>query len=106
MGTYLNPGNGGFERIAKSGYIDKTGMIGIINSRINTTNNLICISRPRRFGKSYAAQMLCAYYDHTCNSHSLFDDKEISKTECYTEHLNKYNVISRKSILKNGESMV
>ena len=49
MGTYLNPGNGGFERIAKSGYIDKTGMIGIINNRINTTNNLICISRPRRF---------------------------------------------------------
>ena len=93
MGTYLNPGNGGFERIAKSGYIDKTGMIGIINSRINTTNNLICISRPRRFGKSYAAQMLCAYYDHTCNSHSLFDDKEISKTKCYAEHLNKYNVI-------------
>ena len=41
MGTYLNPGNGGFERIAKSGYIDKTGMIGIINSRINTTSNLI-----------------------------------------------------------------
>ena len=93
MGTYLNPGNGGFERIAKSGYIDKTGMIGIINNRINTTNNLICISRPRRFGKSYAAQMLCAYYDHTCNSHSLFDDKEISKTECYADHLNKYNVI-------------
>ena len=93
MGTYLNPGNGGFERIAKSGYIDKTGMIGIINSRINTANNLICISRPRRFGKSYAAQMLCAYYDHTCNSHNLFDDKEISRTDCYTEHLNKYNVI-------------
>ena len=93
MGTYLNPGNGGFERIAKSGYIDKTGMICIINSRINTTNNLICISRPRRFGKSYAAQMLCAYYDHTCNSHNLFDDKEISKTKCYAEHLNKYNVI-------------
>ena len=93
MGTYLNPGNGGFERIAKSGYIDKTGMIGIINNRINTTNNLICISRPRRFGKSYAAQMLCAYYDHTCNSHSLFDDKEISKTECYADHLNKYNAI-------------
>ena len=93
MGTYLNPGNGGFERIAKSGYIDKTGMIGIINNRINTTNNLICISRPRRFGKSYAAQMLCAYYDHTCNSHSLFDDKEISKTERYADHLNKYNVI-------------
>ena len=93
MGTYLNPGNSGFRRILKGGYIDKTGMIAIINSRIDTPDNLICISRPRRFGKSYAAQMLCAYYDHTCNSHSLFDDKEVSKTKCYKDCLNKYNVI-------------
>jgi len=93
MGTYLNPGNGGFAEILDSGYIDKTGMIELINGRINTLNKLVCISRPRRFGKSIAAKMLCAYYDHTCNSHSLFDDKEISSTKCYTEHLNKYNVI-------------
>lgn len=93
MGIYLNPGNGGFERIVNSGYIDKTGMISVINSRIGTTNNLLCISRPRRFGKSYATQTLCAYYDHTCNSHSLFDDKEISRTENYDKYLNQYNVI-------------
>ena len=93
MGTYLNPGNGGFAEILDSGYIDKTGMIELINGRINTLNKLVCISRPRRFGKSIAAKMLCAYYDHTCNSHNLFDDKEISRTKCYTEHLNKYNVI-------------
>ena len=93
MGTYLNPGNGGFAEILDSDYIDKTGMIKLINGRINTLNKLVCISRPRRFGKSIAAKMLCAYYDHTCNSHSLFDDKEISKTKCYAEHLNKYNVI-------------
>ena len=65
MGTYLNPGNEGFKRILKSTYVDKTGMIEIINQRINTADDLICISRPRRFGKSYAAQTLCAYYDHT-----------------------------------------
>ena len=93
MGTYLNPGNDGFAEILDSGYIDKTGMIELINGRINTLNKLVCISRPRRFGKSIAAKMLCAYYDHTCNSHNLFDDKEISRTDCYTEHLNKYNVI-------------
>ena len=93
MGTYLNPGNSGFAEIINGDYQDKTGMISLINKRIGTPNKLICISRPRRFGKSYAAKMLCAYYDHTCNSHNLFDDKEISKTECYTEHLNKYNVI-------------
>ena len=93
MGTYLNPGNSGFKRILKGSYVDKTGMIGLVNDRIDTSNNLICISRPRRFGKSYAAQMLCAYYDYTCDSHSLFDDKEVAKTEYYEDHLNKYNVI-------------
>lgn len=93
MGTYLNPGNSGFERITQSNYVDKTGMIGIINKRIDTTDNLICISRPRRFGKSYAAQMLCAYYDHTCDSHSLFDELEVSNTKKYDDCLNKYNVI-------------
>lgn len=93
MGTYLNPGNGGFERITQSSYVDKTGMINIVNERIGTIENLICISRPRRFGKSYAAKMLCAYYDHTCDSHSLFDDKEVSNTENYEKHMNKYNVI-------------
>ena len=93
MGTYLNPGNGGFSEILDSGYIDKTGMIELINQRINTLNKLVCISRPRRFGKSIAAQMLCAYYDHTCDSHSLFDELEISKTNNYKKKLNKFNVI-------------
>ncbi len=93
MGTYLNPGNGGFKRIIQSNYVDKTGMIGLINERIDTTESLICISRPRRFGKSYAAQMICAYYDHTCDSHSLFDDKEVGTTDDYGNNLNAYNVI-------------
>ena len=93
MGTYLNPGNSGFERIVRSGYIDKTGMIDLVNRRIGTTDNLICISRPRRFGKSYAARMLCAYYDYTCDSHGLFDDKAVSISDKYEEHINKYNVV-------------
>ena len=93
MGTYLNPGNSGFAEIVSDDYIDKTGMIDLINRKINKPKILICISRPRRFGKSYAAQMLCAYYDHTCNSHSLFDDKEVAKTEHYENCINKFNVI-------------
>ena len=93
MGIYLNPGNSGFKRILKGSYVDKTGMIGLVNDRIETSDNLICISRPRRFGKSYAAQMLCAYYDHTCDSHCLFDNKEISRIDSYDNHINAYNVI-------------
>ena len=93
MGTYVNPGNKAFAELLNGNYQDKTGMIGLINDRINTPDRLICISRPRRFGKSYAAQMLCAYYDHTCKSDSLFDDKEIAKIKNYKKHLNKYNVV-------------
>lgn len=93
MGKFLNPGNKSFARILKSYYIDKTGLISLINERIDTEDSLICISRPRRFGKSYAARMLCAYYDHTCDSHSLFDKYEISKDKTYEENINKYQVL-------------
>ena len=93
MGIYLNPGNNGFAEIVSDDYIDKTGMIDLINRKINKPQKLICISRPRRFGKSYAAQMLCAYYDHTCDSHILFDNKEVAKTEHYEGCINKFNVI-------------
>lgn len=93
MGIYLNPGNAGFEEALRSKYIDKTAMIELINDTINTTRKLTCVSRPRRFGKSYAAKMLCAYYDCTCDSHSLFDNQNISASKGYEEHINNYNVI-------------
>ena len=93
MGTYLNPGNSGFEDICRGRYVDKAGMIALINDTIGTPDKLTCISRPRRFGKSFAAQMLCAYYDKTCDSGELFDDKAISKSVGYREHLNRYDVI-------------
>lgn len=93
MGTYLNPGHSGFSRIVRNDYVDKTGLIGIINKTIDTTKNLTCISRPRRFGKSYAAQMLCAYYDKSCDSHGLFDQYTIAGDATYNTHINKYDVI-------------
>lgn len=94
MGIYLDPGNSGFQRIVNSEYVDKTGLIRHMNEAIGTVNSLICISRPRRFGKSYAAQMLCAYYDCSCDSRGLFDDKEIAGTEGYLKHLNQYHVVN------------
>ena len=93
MGTYLNPGNSGFAEMLKSDYVDKTGLISLINGTIGTKKKLTCISRPRRFGKSYAAQMLCAYYDKTCDSHELFLEYTIAEDKSYEKHLNKYDVI-------------
>ena len=94
MGTYINPGNSGFDEINDEDYVDKTMLISLVNSRICKKNKLICISRPRRFGKSYAAKMISAYYDCTCDSHRLFDDKKIAECDSYEKHLNQYNVIN------------
>lgn len=57
MGAYVNPGKSGFEEMRKSTYVDKTGLIALINRTIETKQKLTCISRPRRFGKSFAAQL-------------------------------------------------
>lgn len=93
MGMYLNPGNSGFEEILQSDYVDKTGLIRLMNKTIGKTNKLTCVSRPRRFGKSFAAKMLCAYYDKTCDSDELFRKLEIAKDETYETYRNKYDVI-------------
>ena len=93
MGTYLNPGNSGFARIRNSVYVDKSGLIALINQTLNTPRCLTCISRPRRFGKSFAAKMLCAYYDKTCDSSQLFMDLTIAGDDGYQAHLNQYDVI-------------
>lgn len=87
MRSYLNAGNRGFQEILQSEYVDKTGLIALINQTVGTMDKLTCVSRPRRFGKSYAAKMLCAYYDCSCDSRALFDDKEIGRTEGYLTHL-------------------
>ncbi|MDE6169489.1 MAG: AAA family ATPase, partial [Acetatifactor sp.] len=95
MGIFLNPGNSGFEGIRNGIYVDKSGLIGLVNQTIDTKQKLTCISRPRRFGKSFAAQMLCAYYDKTCDSSKLFNDLEIAEKfrDTYQKHLNQYDVI-------------
>ena len=93
MGTYVNPGNQAFKRISGPNYVDKTDLISRMNVRIGGDESLVCVSRPRRFGKSYAAKMLTAYYDCSCDSHCLFEGKKIEESEDYEAHLNKYNVI-------------
>ena len=93
MGKYIKLGNAGFRAITKGLYVDKTGMISFINSTLGTKDKLTCVSRPRRFGKSFAAQMLCAYYDKSCDSKELFDGLEISRDDSFEKYLNKYNVI-------------
>ncbi len=115
MGIYLNPGNEGFQHAVNSHYVDKTGLIRYINAVLNTNYKLTCISRPRRFGKTTAAKMLCAYYDKSCDSRAMFDGTEITGDPSFEKHLNQYNVIyldiswfisRKKSVKKSIEFVV
>ena len=86
-------GNDGFRAIRKGRYVDKTGLISFINETLGTADKLTCVSRARRFGKSFAVKMLCAYYDKSCDSSELFDGLEIAEDPSYRKYLNKYDVI-------------
>ena len=95
MGIYLNPGNEKFNMSLRSEiYVDKSLIISEISKLIRTEQRFICISRPRRFGKSMTANMLTAYYGKGVDSSSLFDSLAISQTPGYKEHMNNYNVLA------------
>ncbi|MDE7029827.1 MAG: ATP-binding protein [Lachnospiraceae bacterium] len=94
MGVYLNPGNRGFwEAVRSKIYIDKTNLITCTNELISTKDKYLCVSRPRRFGKSMALEMLAAYYSRGCDSRELFAGFKIARHGSFEEHLNKYDVI-------------
>lgn len=95
MGLYLNPGNEAFRQaVTDDIYIDKTKMIALMNRKLNKIRvKYACVSRPRRFGKSMAADMLAAYYSKGCDSRGLFIGKEVEKEDSFETHLNQHNVI-------------
>lgn len=103
MGMYLNPGKKRFEMSVSSEiFIDKTKMIRYINSLINTNQRYVCVSRPRRFGKTMAADMLCAYYGREADSRELFEKRKIAEnrpsqitdqTDAWDAYLGKFDVI-------------
>ncbi|MBO6149475.1 MAG: AAA family ATPase, partial [Lachnospiraceae bacterium] len=94
MGIYLNPGNEVFRRVTSADiYVDKTMMLKITNDMLDTAYNYVCMSRPRRFGKTIAGNMLSSYYSKGCDSKKIFDKLKISEDPDYLKHLNKHNVI-------------
>ncbi|MDD5793722.1 MAG: AAA family ATPase, partial [Clostridiales bacterium] len=96
MAIYLNTAATleNYKELIKSKYfIDKSRIIEKLNSCISTTDKYICITKPRRFGKSSIINMLGAYYTKGHNSKDIFDKLNISKSDSYLENLNKYNVI-------------
>lgn len=94
MGSYLNPGNDLFKMARQSQiFIDKSGLIDVTNKSLGTLQRYMCVSRPRRFGKSMAADMLAAYYGRCADSMYLFHDLKIEGSDTFEKHLNQYDVI-------------
>ena len=94
MGIYLNPNNENFKRTLKRPiYVDKTMMISVINEFMASDNTYICISRPRRFGKTIAGNMLSAYFSKGCDSRELFSPYKIASDPSFESNLNRLNVI-------------
>ena len=93
MGQFIDGGNFAFRSVINSDFVDKSGLLNILNKNIDTENRFMCISRPRRFGKSVAAKMAYAYYDRKSDSKELFEGLKITKSPDYEKHLNKYPTI-------------
>ena len=93
MGTYINKGNKAFRDIVSHEYVDKTSLIPLINANLNSESRYSCVTRCRRFGKSMAAKMLCAYYDKSCDSRELFRGLKAEQDKSFETYLNKYNVL-------------
>lgn len=110
MGVYVNPGNLSFREAVNSQiYLDKSELIDYTNSVLKTQRKNICLSRPRRFGKSMAADMLAAYYSKGCDSRELFaglkvacknpdisareQERDRKRLKAYKANLNQHNVI-------------
>ena len=94
MGTYVNPGTRNMEiDIDDEFYVDKSMLISLLNDKVESDDRFLCVSRPRRFGKTMAANMIAAYYSKGCDSHEVFSSLKISKDPTFEENINKYTVI-------------
>lgn len=108
MGRYLNRRNDLFQRAINSEiYVDKSMLISYTNNHLGTEACYLCVSRPRRFGKSIAANMLDSYYNRGNDSHNQFDGLKIASDPSYEKYINKYNVfhINMTDFSQRGDTM-
>lgn len=95
MGIYINPGNENLKIDLNSKiFVDKSLFIKKISDFINTDCRFICVSRPRRFGKTMIGNLMKAYFSKGCDSKEIFENLKIANDPCFEENLNKFNVLS------------
>jgi hypothetical protein len=94
MGLYLNPNSDAFQIGLNSEiYVDKSLILAELNKLVSSQGNFVCLSRPRRFGKSMAGNMISAYYSKGCDTREVFSQMKFGQTVDFDKYLNKFNVI-------------
>ena len=94
MGIYLNPNANAFldDKNTKI-YVDKSLIVKELNELVSSKNDFVCISRPRRFGKSMAGNLVSAYYSKGCDTRHVFSQMKLGKGDGWDKYLNRFNVI-------------
>ncbi len=94
MGIYFNPKPDAFLLARNTNpYIDKSMLIDRLNEFIDTERRFICVSRPRRFGKTMATNMIAAYYAENTDANALFESLKIMRSDSFKRYCNKYIVL-------------
>ena len=94
MGRFINPGYEAFEMSRNFDcFVDKSLLLSELNKLVNKEKRFVCVSRPRRFGKTIMAQLISTYYSRGCDSRAVFEGLEFGKTENFDQYLNKFNVV-------------
>lgn len=96
MGVYLNSTAAYTlfkDEVQKPYFVDKTQMLKELFPLVSKGNNHICVTRPRRFGKTVMANMIAAYFSKGCDSSDVFDHLQISEADEYAQYKNRFSVI-------------
>lgn len=96
MGTYLNsitPYTLYKSESLSPYFVDKTLMLSELFPYVSAGNRHICITRPRRFGKTIMANMISSFFQKASDSSDVFDSLTISQVDDYRRYKNQYNVI-------------
>lgn len=96
MGTYLNsitPYTLYKSESLSPYFVDKTLMLRELFPYVSAGNRHICITRPRRFGKTIMANMISSFFQKASDSSDVFDNLTISQMDDYRKYKNQYNVI-------------
>ena len=94
MGAYFNPGCENLERNVNSRiFVDKSLVMTVLNGFFNTDDGFLCVSRPRRFGKTVVGNLISAFYSRGSDARPIFEKLKIAQTREWDKRLNKCNVI-------------